>query len=288
MKGEPLNLNHQSLIKPLLESLCESLKVPCSEYNFSNAYLFRHQHQHKLLQKKALYITGKYYNEEPYIIPTIPVKECLHEIIEILQETKASLFPIPDEWLSYFPEDKFLRFFDQGDSDYIYDANLFRTLAGRHLSKRRNQIYQLERKYNKLECKTITQSELHDTIHVLDEWQKQSDQPKNKTDYDSCINGLLEKDSLGLIGYILYGDNSPLGWYLGSKLSSKTALLILEKQLPNINGITPYLYHDFALQAQEQIQWINLEQDLNLDSLRKAKHSYHPNLMGKKWRIKIK
>ena len=44
--------------------------------------------------------------------------------------TADYLFPIPDQWLSAFPEERFDRSFDEGDSDYLYLTERIATFAG--------------------------------------------------------------------------------------------------------------------------------------------------------------
>ena len=91
-------------------------------------------------------------------------------------------------------------------------------------------------------------------------------------------------DTLGLCGRIAYANGVPIGFTLGELLTPTTALLHFAKSLHSVKGATPYLYKDFASHLPASVQWINLEQDLGIPALRKAKEAYAPDQLLTKWK----
>lgn len=283
MQMEPITLDHQQLLHSHWKPLCQNLKTPCSEFNFSNTFLFRRQHRYQLMKSDPPLVYGQFYHGGGYLIPTAPLPEFLPFAKKYLTETGACLFPIPEEWVPAAKSAGLNLSTEEDDSDYIYSAEKLKTLSGRHLSSRRNLMHQLEGNYS-LESKPLTDERIPDAMHILEAWQQHSGRSVEDTDYFSAKDALIYRKELELFGQILYGDGTPLGWTLGVLLSPSTALLHSAKELPNIKGITPYLYHEFAQHLPQEISWINLEQDLGIPSLRQAKKAYHPDLLGEKWR----
>ena len=96
-------------------------------------------------------------------------------------------------------------------------------------------------------------------------------EPKEKTDYYQTIEALELMDRLELFGRIVYADGEPAGFTLGDLITPKTALMQFSKAVHSFKGVTPYLYQDFAKNVPESVEWINLEQDLGIPSLRQSK-----------------
>ena len=78
-----------------------------------------------------------------------------------------------------------------------------------------------------------------------------------------------------------------LGFVIGELLTPKTAVLRFAKSLRSLKGVTPFLYQDFALHLPETVQWVNLEEDMGIPSLRQGKKAYAPDQLLSKWRISI-
>lgn len=287
METEPIELHHQALFHSLWQPLCQSLKRPCSEFSFANTFLFRRQHSYRLIKSDPTFILGRFYKGGEYIIPTGPLPEILPLVKKYLSETGTSLFPIPEEWIPIAEAAGLRLSMQQGDSDYLYSVDKLKMLSGRNLASRRNLIHQLKAHYASLECMPLTEERVPEAMRILDAWQDHSRKSKEETDYSAASDALTYMKKLGLYGRILYGDGTPLGWTLGEPLSQSTALFHFTKQLPGSKGVTPYLYQDFALQQPEGIAMINLEQDLDIPSLRQAKKAYQPDLLAGKWRATL-
>ena len=66
---------------------------------------------------------------------------------------------------------------------------------------------------------------------------------------------------------------------LGEPLNEETAVIHIEKANPNIPGLYTAMNQLFCLNAWVDMTYINREQDLGAEGLRKAKKSYHPHHM---------
>ena len=112
-------------------------------------------------------------------------------------------FPIPEEWLSYFPEDKFVISCDENESDYIYLTENMAGFKGKQYTRHRNHLNQFLSLYVP-EGKPISINNFQDAMSVLQEWQNNSRTAPDKTDFDQCREALQKISGLALWGTIYY------------------------------------------------------------------------------------
>jgi hypothetical protein len=70
-------------------------------------------------------------------------------------------------------------------------------------------------------------------------------------------------------------------------LNPDTAVIHAEKANPKYEGLYPFINQRFCEAEWSDHKYVNREQDLGEKGLRKAKLSYHPNHMVRKYTIKL-
>ena len=70
---------------------------------------------------------------------------------------------------------------------------------------------------------------------------------------------------------------------MGELINSNMALIHIEKANPNIRGLYPYINQQFILNEFKNVEFVNREEDLGIPGLRKAKLSYNPHILLKKY-----
>lgn len=73
---------------------------------------------------------------------------------------------------------------------------------------------------------------------------------------------------------------------MGSRLNETTFDVHFEKALVEVEGAYPAINNGFARYLREkhpQLRWLDREDDMGLEGLRKAKLSYHPAHMVEKY-----
>ena len=63
------------------------------------------------------------------------------------------------------------------------------------------------------------------------------------------------------------------------------ALVHIEKANANIRGLYPYINQQFILNEFKDVEFVNREEDLGIEGLRKAKLSYHPIRFVEKYTV---
>ena len=73
---------------------------------------------------------------------------------------------------------------------------------------------------------------------------------------------------------------------IGERLNPTTAVVHFEKANPELRGMYQLINHWFARNELSEYPYVNREQDLGIEGLRKAKESYHPYHMVRKFSVR--
>jgi hypothetical protein len=73
----------------------------------------------------------------------------------------------------------------------------------------------------------------------------------------------------------------------GKKINEDTAVLHVEKANSEIRGLYTAINKEFASHAWDDVTYLNREEDMGVEGLRRAKESYHPEFMFKKYSVVI-
>jgi uncharacterized protein len=289
MTQKRLDLNHKDIIDARLDAIGMHL----SEFSFPNLYLFRNTHEYDAVETEhSFFISGLTYDKKRYLMPmTSPEKAdegCFDELKELLSTREWDfIFPIPEEWLEYFDEDVFKREFSPDDSDYLFFTEKFKTYPGKKMHKKKNLLNQFLKNHESL-LMPLTDDVLDEAKGILDLWQRTSPQELSTSDYNQCLEALEKRDDLGLTGAIAFADGKPAGFVLGEPLNDETFTIHFAKADIGFKGAYQFLFSRFACDFCPDYLYINLEQDMGSEGLRKTKVSYRPDLMAHKYRIFLK
>lgn len=257
-----ISLSDQTFLEPLFKNLAS----PCSDYTFANCYLFRNVHQY---QVQGNFLKGVTRDGFSYLMPlTFPFD--IH--------AGPQFFPLCEKWLPLFPPDQFRIETLPQDNDYLFERLKLETYPGRKLAAQRNLLYQFERDYDPEQKPFSSEA----AIEILEAWKKGDDL---QDDYFECLEAIDKRDILGLKGLLFYSGKEPVSFLLAEKLLSDTYVVHFVKAKPHFKGAVPYLYRAFSQSLPPEIKCINLEQDLGLPNLEKAKQSYLPCTFIKKYRV---
>ena len=84
-------------------------------------------------------------------------------------------------------------------------------------------------------------------------------------------------------GGLLTLDGEVIAYTLGCRARKDLYVMQIEKAETGIDGAYQMINQQFVLANCEDVMYVNREEDLGLDGLRKAKRSYYPAFMGKKF-----
>lgn len=281
MVCEKIDLKHKDILSPLLKKM----KTRIAEYSFANLYLFRNSHDYEVLFNESIFIKGKTYDGKNYCMPVNELNGVGMDILDSILKMVDFLFPVDENWLSIFPQDRFCLDFKDGDTDYIYNIEKMKTFAGKKLHGKRNLLHQFEKSYN---CKPLPlygADKIKDAKEILEKWQEDSGQSREETDFEACLEALELYDELSICGFIYYIERKPVGFIIGEEIGDDTFALHFAKGLVYYKGIYQFMFNNFSKILPDKYHFVNFEQDLEKENLRLAKRSYEPDILLKKYRV---
>lgn len=173
--------------------------------------------------------------------------------------------------------------------DYCYNYEDLATLTGKKYHSKRNFINRFIQ--NDWSYEDITKDNIKDCLFILDKWREEnsdSRDPSMEQEVYACRKGLDYFEELGFRGGMLRVSGKPVAFTFGEGINSDTFDVHVEKALTDYDGTYPMINREFVNHCCRDYKYINREEDVGEENLRKAKLSYHPAFMEEKFRIIFK
>ena len=90
-------------------------------------------------------------------------------------------------------------------------------------------------------------------------------------------------EKFGFTGGLLRVDGEVVAFTFGEKLNENTFVTHFEKAFADIRGAYPMINNQFALNTIYTFEFVNREDDIGSEGLRKAKLSYYPEILLEKF-----
>lgn len=267
-----------------------------SDASFANIYLLRNKYCTKISRYKD-FIIRKYSGKGARCGYTFPlgkgdVAKALAEIEKDAKECGERLqFAFVTEEQKEVLENampaRFCYSSDAGDSDYIYLRSELASLSGKAFHKKKNHFSKFVRTYPDYKYYEIGACNIYDAQKVADAWyyeHLQDEDASQLAEYKAIKEALENFEELGLIGGIIYVNDSPCAMTIASKINENTVDVHFEKAVGEyaLNGGYAAINKLFS-EKLDGVTWLNREEDIGIEGLRKAKLSYRPKIMLKKY-----
>ena len=176
-------------------------------------------------------------------------------------------------------------------SDYLYLRSDLSTLTGKKFQSKRNHVNKFRRSYPGYEFKPLSRSLVPECIELETLWcrAKNCGEDRALQNERKCMNAALSRfEELDISGGVLTVDGRIVGFTYGAPVNHDTFDTCVEKADTDYDGAYAMINHEFAKTIPEQYVYINREEDLGLEGLRKAKLSYQPHILLEKYRLELK
>ncbi|MDE7322458.1 MAG: GNAT family N-acetyltransferase [Lachnospiraceae bacterium] len=174
---------------------------------------------------------------------------------------------------------------DRDRFDYVYSVEKLSSLRGKKLHGKRNHIarfmddgdwsYEKMSEDNITECRKMAQEWIS---MRSDKWNDEMEQEIGVLDV-----AFAHFKELNLKGGVLYKNGKIVAFTIGEQLNSDTFVVHFEKAFPDLQGAYPMINQQFVLHEAQQFAYVNREEDTGDLGLRKAKLSYYPDVLFKKY-----
>lgn len=180
---------------------------------------------------------------------------------------------------------------DRASFDYVYAINDLAELKGKKYHSKKNHLNRFQESYNGYEAVPISRHNVDTISDFVKSWYKSklSENPQDDFLMESAAieKALVHYEDLGLEGLLLTYRGEALAFTMGSALSHDTFDVHFEKARGDINGAYAAVNYEFARFIRDKypyVKYLNREEDMGLEGLRRAKESYKPHhLVEKCW-----
>lgn len=263
-----------------------------SEYNFTNLYMWKELcNIHWAVEDDVLYIFS--FDEKNFSAwQPVGAKEKMQDAIKNIlnfaeknKDEKNFAFVVVEknfaEELEKYPHANFKIEPDRKEFDYVYLAEDLINLSGRKFHGKKNHLNSFRKDFPGAEYLPITSEIIPKCREELNLWYE-IHRKENPDDPFICyeqaaIHEIFDNfDEFKLKGGAILLGGKVIAFTFGEKLNSDTAVIHVEKADPSVRGAYAAINHDFVENEWSEVKFINRESDMGLESLRKAKESYHP------------
>lgn len=264
------------------------------EYNFSNLYLWGRQRAAFLGDN--LVVFSQFNQRSVYLFPVCKtdVKEVIDAIIHDAHTRGipcrlTSLTHEDCDLLEALYPDRFRFHHDRNCFDYIYNIEDLATLKGKKFQKKRNHLNKFKQLHPDYHLEPITDENTAPVQDLLDRWYRQKLEADPSADYYmeqiAISKALRHREELGMEGLVLMDGEEILAMTLGSPLAENTFDVQFEKAIDETAYVA--ICSGFAAHLAEkypEFRYLNREDDLGIEGLRKSKLAYNPvMLIEKHW-----
>ena len=266
------------------------------EYSFANQYLWGRQ-QIAWVHGCAVYFSH-FYGRSVYPYP-VGGGDKKAAIESIIHDSRMRGIPCritgmtaadKEELEQWFP-DRFTVKTDRNGFDYVYAIDDLADLKGRKFQKKRNHVNRFRAEHPEYQVVALNVCNLAMAQYMVNEWYRVRMKEDPEGDYllenIALAKAFQNFAALGMEGILLVDDGKVLAVTMGSRLSNDTFDIHFEKALETVDGAYAAVNCEFARYLRLQhpdVKFLNREDDMGLEGLRKAKLSYNPHhLVEKYW-----
>lgn len=279
LQFRPITIDDAARMVPLLEN---SGYTGC-EFAFSTLYMWRRYGRNAVAQiDDTLFFCSR----DPEVTFSAPVGGDFQENLQRLRDYAhdagmplrlyGSAENLTDRLEAYFPGE-FLITPSEPDFDYLYNTADLAQLPGKKYHGKRGHIAAFSKQYG-WQYEPITDNNLSDVLAMADIWYQTRDSLNDclRAEREAIPEVLRHRHSLHVRGGLIRVDGRVVAFTFGAPVSAREFDIQVEKALPDYAGAYAVINRDFAARELSDFAYINRENDVGLEGLRKAKLSYHP------------
>ncbi len=272
-----------------------------SHFNFTNLFMWRKPYKIKHCeQNEVLYLTCEW-EGELYALQPVCAEGHWQEAVENLkeyfsQQGKPLAFTGLEKRFAEFLDEQFPGRFaiqaDRDNYDYVYLADKLITLSGRKLHSKKNHLNAFRKLYPEAQYLPMTPELLPACRDELEKWYAAHIEAMPESIFiplerDAILELFADWDYFQLKGGAICLNGRIIAFSFGEQLNRDSVVVHVEKADPSIRGAYPAINQGFVEHEWSGMTYINREEDMGQEGLRKAKESYKPEKMIEKYNAKL-
>lgn len=262
------------------------------DFSFANLYTWNARFktmyaiEHRTIFLRFQDIDGQLYYMMP--IGKMPLKNAFDLIMQDAVENKTpfQMKCITTSMWEHIQAEmpgKFRYLPDKNNYEYIYTSEKLIKLSGKKLQSKRNHINRFKADNPDWVYFPLTsRTDLDECSRMLDEWEEVSISKvdfSKRYDYIATKMMLEQFEELQLQGGAIRVNGQIVAFTIGEPLTEDTYVVHVEKAFGEINGAYTIINQQFIEHTASEFTYINREEDMGIENLRKAKMSYYPDIL---------
>ena len=284
--------------KSIFQDFLASSPPEISEYTFTNLFMW-HYYYNLLwcLWDECICLLAQPEESQPFFLPplcTDNFQERTHTFLHHLrkQGITPAIHRVAEDLVKQFlaTADHLEIIFDRDHCDYVYLTQDLIKLDGNRYHGKRNHINNFK-KHHTYHYTTLSPDLVEACLALESEWcnLKHCEMFSGLLGEERAIyEALHNMDKLNFKGGVIHINGTVEAFALGEQLNPHTAVIHIEKANPAFDGLYQLINQEFCAHEWKDIPYINREQDLGEEGLRKAKLSYHPHHLVNKYIVTLK
>ncbi len=281
MKFKPIELKD----KPVFDEFSRRYPPWASDITFTNLFSWRakYKYEYAVVDDHLLVSYSKdgkrtFYQpvgEDPAGVMVKVLEK--HPDSEFVRVEKKAAEAMPDGFRTEEQRDMF---------DYVYDVKELSELKGTKYAPKRSFVHQCE-KYEPSTC-ILDRDGVKSFLEMQEKWCRMrgcEDDPDLYAEDCAIKEAITNAEELGIFGVCVMIGGRVEAFAIGERLNDDTFVEHFEKGNTEFKGIYQYVLYEFSKAIPGEFRYLNREQDLGIEGLRKAKESYHPVKMVEKFRV---
>lgn len=184
---------------------------------------------------------------------------------------------------------KFQINFNRDSFDYVYSIEKLAELKGRKYHRKRNHYNRFCKNNPDFHVEPVSEENLPQVKQFLAHWFEKRLEESPENDYHNEQIALkrcfTDYESFGMESLVLFHKGEILAFTMGSRLSANTFDVHFEKARWDVEGAYTAINCEFAKYIRDkypEVEFLDREEDMGLEGLRKAKESYFPHHLVEK------
>lgn len=287
--------------KELIKSYMKQVNYKSCELTFSNLLLWAPFYETKfaVVDDMLVFISGEKNSSFFFPIGSGDIQKTILSLMEYCREKgkEFKMNGVTEEMFdilsSLFPN-TFEIEYNRDYADYIYLTEKMITLSGKKYHGKKNHINKFVSTYD-WAYEEIDDSNARECCRMIMKWAEQADEAGSAItkgndgkaeEINVALRALSLRKELGLLGGLIRVDGKIVACTLGEAINDETFVIHIEKAFSDIQGAYTIINQQFLEHTVKNFKYVNREEDMGIEGLRKAKLSYKPEILLEKGFVK--
>lgn len=173
----------------------------------------------------------------------------------------------------------------RNEADYIYRREHLALLPGKRYHNKRNHIARFSREH-RWEYREIRPRDLEDCLAMVGRWEQlnaERDPQGLEWEFEALGRCAANFELFECRGGLLRAEGEVAAFTLGETINARVFCTHFEKAYAGMPGAYQMINREFAANTLGAFEFINREEDMGNEGLRRAKLSYEPTLLLEKF-----